>query len=95
MGFGGNLSAQDATLVQQMLGQQSNLAQQQTANAASIAAEDSAVLAQFRQNLAQLTGQTPAQQKKSVNPGIMDYIKTSPAGLANKPAPTGIMGALG
>lgn len=96
MGFGGgNFSQQDATLVGNMLGQQNSLAQQQSLFGAAVNNEDSGILGQMRQNLALLEGATPQQQKKSVNFGVMDFVKTSPAGLANKPANTGLMGLLG
>lgn len=96
MGFGGgNFSQQDTTLLASMLGQQNQLNQTQSQYMAQVNNEDSAILSQFRSNVQQLEGATKPQQKKAVSLGLMDYIKTSPAGLQNQPANTGLMGLIG
>lgn len=94
MGFGGNsFASQDQSLVQSMLGQLTNLTNTQNTAAGQTAASNQSILDYFKTNLNQMEGATKAQQKKSVNLGVMDYIKTSPAGLTNSPN-TGLMSLL-
>lgn len=94
MGFGGNsFNSQDQSLIQSMLSQITNLTSQQGAAAQQTQANDQGIMSMFSQNLAQMQGATQQQQRKSVNLGLMDYIKTSPAGLKNTPN-TGLMSLL-
>lgn len=95
MGFGGgNFAGQDSSLVTSMLGQFSNLQNQQTASNTTNTANWNAMLGSYAQSAAQAMGLTPQQQKKTVQMGQMDFIKTNPTGLGSTPnlIGTGLMG---
>lgn len=95
MGFGGgNLANQDSALIQSLLGQQGMLGNQQANYMSQIPGQDAAITQYYNQITKRMLGETAGQQKKAVHPGIMDFIKTGPQGLANQPVNTGTMGLL-
>lgn len=92
MGFGGgNYGSQDQSLISSLLGQYNGLLGQQQQASAAVPGQDAAILQTYNRTTQQMLGQTPQQQKKAVNLGVMDFIKTAPGGLANTPA-TGKLG---
>lgn len=83
MGFGGgNFAGQDAALVASMLQQFTGLQNQQSASAATNAANWNGILGNYMASAAQAMGITPMQQRKTVLMGQMDFIKTNPTGLS-------------
>jgi hypothetical protein len=95
MGFGGGggVARQLQQEKQSMAFQEAQLSAQQAALSTQLAERDKAAQAAVQGQFADAQGQTKAGQA-AAQLGILDYIKTSPAGLQNKPK-TGKLTVLG